>query len=192
MLERNGATMARNAEAVGLQEAAWHLMKRRRVVRLFSVPGRRPAAVLKGWRPQGTARTAELQAADRRPNQFIAPDRAIMSCVTQVCVAKGHCAINARLEEAGSQSKRHRRYRGVAKLPGLLGIGGRSCKRPSRRGPRMGCCNYRTTSVLSCAIAHCATGAKMSSGPKNPATHFRLKKTSTVSRPLSAQTRSRL
>ena len=54
-------------------------------------------------------------------------------------------------------------------------------------GPRMGCCNYRTTSVLSCAI-----GAKMSSGPKNPATHSRLKKTSTVSRPISAQTRSRL
>ena len=23
-------------------------------------------------------------------------------------------------------------------------------------GPRMGCCNYRTASVLSCAIAHCA------------------------------------
>ena len=31
-------------------------------------------------------------------------------------------------------------------------------------GQRMGCCNYRTAGVLSCAIAHCATGAKMSSG----------------------------
>ena len=57
--------------------------------------------------------------------------RAIMSCVTQVCVAKGHCAINAGFEEAGIQSKRHRMCRGVAELPGLFDIVGRSCKRPS-------------------------------------------------------------
>ena len=59
-------------------------------------------------------------------------------------------------------------------------------------GPRMGCRNYRTASVLSGATTHCATGAKMSSGPKNPATRFRLKKASTIPHPLSAQTKSRL
>ena len=44
---------------------------------------------------------------------------------------QGHCAINAGFEEAGIQSKRHRMCRGVAELPGLFDIVGRSCKRPS-------------------------------------------------------------
>ena len=132
VLERNGATMARIAEAIGLQEAAWHLMKRRRVARLFG-PGPTGCGGPSRLAASGQGARRRIASCRSAANQCIAPNRAIMSCVTQVCVAKGHCAINARLEEAGSQSKRHRRCRGVAELPGLLGIGGRSCKRPSRR-----------------------------------------------------------
>ena len=69
VLERNGATMERNAEAAGLQEAAWRLMKRRALPG-SSVLGRRAAAIIQGWRHQGRVRVAESCAASRQPTSI--------------------------------------------------------------------------------------------------------------------------
>ena len=72
----------------GLQEAAWRLMKGRCVARLFGFgpAGRGGPSRLAASGQGARRRVACCQSA---ANQNIAPDRAIMGCVTQVCVAKG-------------------------------------------------------------------------------------------------------
>ena len=110
-----------------------------------------------GGDPLGLA--ASARGARRRvaccqsaANQNIVPDRAIMSCVTQVCVAKDLLRNQTRgLKKPEVQAS------GIAGAEELQNL--RDCSAsavvpvnvPRAGGPRIGCCDHRAASVFSCA-----------------------------------------
>ena len=151
VLERNGAAMARNAEAAGLQEAAWRLMKRRCVARLFG-PGSAGRGDHSRLAASGQGARCRIVCCQSAANQYIPPDRAIISCVTQVCVAKGLLRSQTRgLKKPEVQAS------GIAGPEELQNL--RDCSASAvvpanvlrAGGPRIGCCDHRAASVLSCA-----------------------------------------
>ena len=145
-LEQNGAITERNAEAAGLQEAAWRLMKRLCVVHPF---GRRRSFRVGGLRAGRASRNCMLpgggQPAYRAGSRNYELRDASLRCQGGIAqstrgLRKPEVQANG---IAGAEELQNRRDCSASSVvpANVLRAGGQ----------RMGCCNYRAASALSCA-----------------------------------------